>query len=317
MTSVLGIDMAKNKFDAALMQDGRYKTKVFTNTPQGFEQLLHWLTDKGEPSPHICMEATGSYGEALATFLFDRGLTVSVVNPTRIKGYAKSELVRTKNDKADSKLIARFCLAMKPAPWQPAPKEIRELQAYVRRLEALQDLKQQEENRLGTASTAVQPSIRKILSALTDEIEVVRQCVIDHIDRHPGLRRQHALLKSIPGVGDITIARFMAEIGDIHRFSCAKQVAAFLGLNPYQRQSGESSGYTTLSKIGHARLRKALYMPALTAIRYNPLIAEFSQRLLAAGKAKMAVVGAAMRKLVHIMYGVLKSGTQFDAALNV
>ncbi len=149
--SVLGIDIAKQKFDAALLVNGKTKHKTCKNSAEGFEALNLWLQKQGIQKLHACMEATGNYGEDLAIYLHDAGHIVSIVNPARIKGFAQSELVRTKTDKLDAALIARFCLAMKPGPWIPPAPEIRSLRALVRRVDSLVDMRTQEKNRINTA----------------------------------------------------------------------------------------------------------------------------------------------------------------------
>lgn len=314
--AILGIDIAKKTFRVALLREGKVRQKGLDNTPAGFAELNAWLNKLGEPKVHACLEATSTYGEALATFLHEAGHRVSIVNPARIKAFGASELARTKTDHADAALIARFCLTQKPELWSPPPRSQRELQALVRRLDALQEMRQQEQNRLeGASSAQVVASITGVVDHLDREIAKILQQIKDHIDRHPDLRQQHDLLTSIPGIGDLTGARFLAEVGDVSRFRSARQVAAYIGVTPSQRQSGEWRGKTVLSKVGNSRLRKALYLPAIVAKRHNPVLKTFCDRLLAAGKSPMAVVGAAMRKLVHIAFGVLKSGVPFNPAL--
>src|ERR687884_44409 len=135
---VLGIDIAKLKFNVCLIRHGgKLKHKVFPNDATGFEQLTTWLSKSGAQTVHACLEATGAYGEPLSLFLHQAGHTVSVVNPAAIKAFAQSRLSRTKTDKVDAELIARFCHAQEPAAWTPLPVEVRELQALVRRLESL------------------------------------------------------------------------------------------------------------------------------------------------------------------------------------
>ncbi len=198
---VLGIDIAKAKFDVALLIHGKFKTKVFKNTAKGFATLSTWLSHHGIDRVHACMEATGRYGEALATCLAEAGHIVSVVNPAQIKGYAQSELTRTKTDQADAELIARFCQTLRPAPWQPVPAAIRTLQGLVRRLQALLDMRLQETNRLDLACEPVTASINTVLVTLNQEIDAVRRSIRDHIDQHPLLRKQRELLASIPASG--------------------------------------------------------------------------------------------------------------------
>ena len=310
----LGIDISKATFDAAILfENNKAKIKKFDNKRSGFMAMSEWLKQHEALEAHACLEATGIYGEGLATHLFDIGCKVSVVNPAQVKGFAQSELARTKTDKADSQLIARFCRAIKPALWQKKPKHVRELQAWVRRLEALQSLQNQEANRLEVSEPCIQASIKAIVKHLEKEIKQVKQKIKEHIKQHPDLRDKQQLLESIPGVGEATIAQVLAFMGNIEDFKSAKQLAAFVGLNPKQRQSGTSvQGRTRLSKMGNSNLRKAFYMPAITAKRYNPIINSFCKRLEAAGKPKMLIIGAAMRKLIHIIYGVLKSGKVFN-----
>ena len=313
MECILGIDIARRKFDVALQLAGKFKYKSFGNDAAGFAALASWLARHGTDAVHACLEATGSDGEALALWLVDAGHRVSIVNPAQIKGFAQSLMARNKTDRVDSRIIALFCQAHQPPAWVPPPLEIRQLQAWVRRLVALQDLRQQENNRLGTASDEVATSIHSVIAVLDQEIEAVRQRIRDHFDQHPGLRQQRDLLDSIPGIGEATIASLLAFIGDIQRFSHAKQLAAFAGLTPRQVQSGSSvHRYSRITKAGNPLIRKALFMPAVVAAHHNPVIKAFYQRLRAAGKSGKSAITACMRKLLHIVFGILKSQTPFD-----
>jgi len=188
---VLGIDISKRKFDVALIAQGKVKNKVCSNSPEGFQELQSWLARQGVQQVHACMEATGTYGEALATFLFDAGMTVSMVNPACIKGFAQSELTRTKTDKVDAALIARFCETRRPAVWKPHPQEVRELRALVRRLSELQEMQRMELNRIeaGTASRDVQRQLETHSSQLEDQIKETEQLIKRHMNNHPGLMR--------------------------------------------------------------------------------------------------------------------------------
>jgi len=313
MDAVLGIDIAKAKFDVALVwPDGRVRRKSCPNTAAGFAQLATWLTRQGVTTVHAALEATGTYGLALAESLHDAGHVVSVLNPAIIHAFAASQLQRAKTDRTDAALIARYCATQAPAPWTPAPREIRELQGLVRRLEALHEMRTQETNRLaaGEVVPAVRASIEVVVSTLTQQIAAVQRQIRDHFTQHPGLRTQRDLLTSIPGIGNATAAVLIAELFD-KRYSSARQAAAFAGLVPRVWESGTLRGRGRLVKIGSSRLRKAMYFPALTALRANPTLRALKARLTAAGKPKMVIVGAAMRKLIHLAFGVLKSGLQY------
>jgi transposase len=317
--SIIGIDISKLKFDLCLLRDnGKFKHKVFPNTPSGFLQLSAWLAKQNVTHLHACLEATGTYGEALATYLFDAGHRVSVVNPWIIKAYAQRCLSRTKTDKVDATLIARFCLEREPPAWSPLPREVRDLQALVRRLESLLEMRQMEDNRLeaGTSTQQVKDSLTEHIAFLDEEIKRTESLIRDHLDQHPTLREQRELLVSIPGIGETTAAKLLAEMLDVKLYQSARQLAAFAGLVPRLHESGSSiKRKARLSKAGAPRLRKALYFPAIAAIKYNPYIKAMSVRLKERGKCPMQIIGAAMRKLVHIAYGVLKSGKPFDPAL--
>jgi transposase len=312
---VLGIDVAKAKFVSTLLTpDGKRRRKSCPNTPAGFDELAGWLQHQRVTQVHACLEATGTYGDALATWLYDAGHQVSLVNPAVIRAYAAAQLVRSKTDRLDADVMARFTATQHPPLWAPAAPEIRQLQALVRRLDALHGMRVQEANRLaaGVTVAAVRASIEAVLANLEAQIDHVRKLIREHIDQHPGLRDQRDLLTTIPGIGDTTAAVLLAELFD-KRYASARQAAAFAGLVPRLRESGTLRGRPRLSKIGPSRLRKALYLPALAALRFNPSIRSLRTRLLAAGKPKMVVVGAAMRKLIHLAYGVLKSGRAYEA----
>jgi transposase len=312
----LGLDISKLKFNACLIQpSGKLKHKVFPNTTTGFEQLRDWLSKQRVKRVHACLEATGSYGDSRSLFLYQAGHMVSVVNPAAIKAFAASRLARTKTDRVDAELIARFCLAQAPTAWTPLPTEVRDLQALVRRLESLIEMRVMEENRLSSGITvdSVRASVESLINHLNEQIKRTEKLLHEHLNNHPGLKRQSELLDSITGIAETTAALLLSEITDIKQDASARQVAAYAGLVPRERQSGSSiRGRTKLSKIGNARLRRALYVPAITALRCSPFFQGWAKGLQARGKSKMSVICAVMRKLVHLAYGVLKTGKEFD-----
>lgn len=318
MKAVLGIDVAKKKFDVALYKNGKYKNKVFSNDQKGFEELTAWLKQHHEGSIHACMEATGAYGDALARYLFEAAHTVSVVNPARIKAFGKAELLRTKNDKNDAKLIARFCATQKPSTWTPDPPEVEHLRMLGRRREALIGMRTQETNRLGSPDETVNESVQKVIQFLNNEIDKISDAIRDHIDKNDGLRQKRDLLDTIPGVGPVTIEAILSEVNGFEGFSSVEQVVAFMGLSPKENSSGSSlKGKACLCKMGSARLRKVLYMPALSAVLHNPAVRALYKRLTAKSKNGMIVACACMKKLVHIIYGVIKNKRPFDPALHL
>lgn len=311
----LGIDVSKHTLDAALFHDGKRQYKVVDNSITGFRHLSAWLEAKGIQWVHVCMEATGQYSYSAAEYLFSCGYAVSVINPARIKSYADSRLTRNKTDKTDALLIAEFCQKEKPPLWSPPKRIFKELKAMVHYLDDLKSMRQQECNRREFSSNSpfVEGILFEHIALLEERIKIVLFAIHEHIQSDPYLKQNYELMVSIPGIGELTAARLLAEIHDFREFRNARQLTAYAGLNPRQYQSGSSvHRKSRLSKIGNSNLRHALYMPAIVAMQHNPIIRDFSQRLLSKGKSKITVVGASMRKMLVLVYGVIKSGLPFD-----
>jgi len=317
MDTVLGIDIGKTKFHVTLrVADGTRRRKACANSPAGCRDLLAWMTRQGAGRVHACLEATGAYGDLLATTLVEAGHQVSILNPAIIHHYAKSRLSRAKTDPVDADVIADYTAKEHPPLWTPLPREVRELQALVRRLDALLGMQTDERNRAqaGALTPAVEQSIAAVLDHLETQIAAVRQQIHEHLDQHPGLRAQRDLLTSIPGIGEATAALLLAELFN-KPFASARQAAAFAGVVPRPNDSGIHQGRRAMCKLGPGRLRKGLYFPAIAAIRFNPSLQPLAHRLRGAGKPPMLIIGAAMRKLIHLAFGVLKSGRAYDAKL--
>ena len=313
----LGMDVAKAKLDCCLLLDeasGKRKTKVVSNTKPGIVDLLTWIAKQNISTAelHVVMEATGVYHEQAALALADAGVTVSIINPAQVKDFGRGLAVRTKTDGVDSFVLARYGALLKPAAWVPPATEARTLQALLARREAIaQDLRR-ERNRQEKADATdtperIQKSLADSIGFLVKQLAELQQDIDQHIDRHPGLKNDLALLQSIPAVGP-QVGSSMLSVMHSHDFGSAEQLAAYLGLVPVERQSGSSVlGRARLSKAGPARIRAVLYMAAVVATRHNPHVKAVYERLLARGKSKMSALGAAMRKLVHLCFGVLKT----------
>jgi transposase len=279
---ILGIDISKDKFDVCLrhpQQDQLLAQKQFLNSPAGFRKLQRWLRQAGVTDVHACMEATSRYGEALALFLHEQGQPVSVVNPRRIRRYADSLLVRTQHDALDADIIARFCATQKPRLWTPAPPELRRLQELTRLRQFLVSQRTRLQNRLHTESKTVAPLLWRHIGQLDQTVEEIEATITTFLHDHEELNQQVALA----------------------------------GLDPRKKDSGKSvRGVARLSKMGSRPLRAALYMAAITGLRSNPLVRAQAERLRARGKSGKTVICAAMRKLVRLIYGVLKHRQTFD-----
>ncbi len=312
--NVLGIDVGKRDLHATLLQGDRPASKSVPNSQAGIAQLQTWLKNRNADRVHVCLEATGGWSEQVAISLAETGHVISIVNPARIKAFAQSEMVRTKTDRVDAALIARFCRLHQPEPWTPPAPEIRILQGLVRRQHSVIQMRVDEENRRSApmVSPAVTASIEATLEHLARELERVDHEIEQLFDDYPPLRRQRELLISIPGIAGSTAARILGEMPNIAEFRDVKAIAAYAGLSPRHYQSGSIEHRSRLAKSGNAHLRRALYFPAISAIRFNPPIRALAKRLSARGKTKMTIVAAAMRKLLTLAYGVLKSGCAFD-----
>lgn len=316
----IGIDVSKSKLDLCwLRENGKVKTKVFTNHPKHFPALIDWLTRQtGEQARdlRVYLEVTGIYHEPVAEWLHEVGVQVHVVNPAQVRHYGHALGHSGKTDKKDSQLLARYGLDRQPPRWQPEPAAIRRLRRLAGRLETVQQDIQREENRREKAmfsrDTETVSSIDQVLLALQGEAKRLREEIKDHIDGDGDLKRDQALLESIPGIGEVTSVHLMVLLRG-KTFRSARQAAAFVGLVPCEWTSGSSvRGRPRLTKKGSPAMRRRLYMAALTASRYNPVVQGFYTRLRQAGKTPMSALTAAMRKLMHIAFGVLHRQTPFQ-----
>ena len=313
----IGIDVSKAKLDCSLLLDvtsSKRRAKSVANSKTGVSELLTWCA-KQNTSPqelHAILEGTGVYHEQAALALADAGVTVSIVNPAQVKDFGRSLGVRTKTDGIDSLVLARYGALLNPRPWTPPAQEARVLQALLSRREAIAQDLQRERNRLEKADATNTPlsisqSIEESIAFLEQQLEKLQHDIDDHIDKHPNLKSDRDLLISIPAVGP-QVGNHLLAVMHNHQFQSAEQLAAYLGLVPAERQSGTSIlGRPHLSKAGPARIRAILYMAAIVATQHNPHIKALYQRLQERGKTKMSALGAAMRKLVHLCFGVLKT----------
>jgi transposase len=312
---IVGIDISKKKFDVCMiLPNNKFFKKVFSNDPEGFTDLASWFSEKRVGSCHVSMEATGWYGEDLARVLYDKGHTVFVINPVQIKHFGKSKLSRSKTDKQDARLIAEFSLTHPELrPWTPLPASQEKLRNLYRHLDRLKADHTQLNNR---AESIRDEDIRKLSAAqlefIDNQIQDLKKKIRTHIESHPDLKVKGALLLTIPGVGEAVCWGILSELPDLKNFRDAKQLAAFVGLNPSVCESGTSvRGRGRISKTGPSFLRKLLYLPGMTAMRFNPLIKPFADILRAKGKNGKVIVIACMRKLLHIIYGVLTNQQPF------
>lgn len=324
MLAFVGIDVSKAKLDICWLRDiasGKRKSKKFKNTADEHQLLINWLqrTIK-QPSQEIALvvEPTGVYHESLVYALHDAGFKVLMVNPAKASQYAKSINLQHKTDKSDAYMLSQYGAAQQNQLkyWQPEAPEVRELKVLLRRLDALEADLQRETNRMESSefslsSSRVLQSLQDMIDVIKAEIDKLKQDIDDHIDQYPDLKKNRALLESIKGIGCV-MSRELVYLFAAKRFNNAKQASAYCGLIPRLNESGKLKGRTSLSKIGPSRIRAKLYMAAVTAGQHNPQIKQQKARLLKAGKSQMQAIGAAMRKLIQICFGVIKHQTEYQ-----
>ena len=321
INNFLGIDVSKDRFDVFLSfisKKGKRETRKrsFKNDDQGFQGLLSFLQKHNAEQVKACMEATSCYSEALAEFLHNAGHFVSVVNPYCIKSYARSKLTRQKNDQTDAEIIADYCQRQEPTRWTPPSPEMKKLKHLYRCSVALKDELILVNNHLEKKERLpkeVANAWEDLAMNIEQKIETIKNSIRELLKQHKELLENFQLLLTIPGIGEESAIAILAEVPDIKAFRDARQLAAYAGIIPKNITSG-SSVYAKprLSKSGSQPLRKALFFPAIVAKNHNPIIISFCQRLKERGKHNMAIVGAAMRKLLHIVFGILKSKKAFN-----
>jgi len=313
----VGVDVSKAKFDVAIDLDKHALGASFENNKAGFKRFMVWLT-KHCGTVWVCLEATGCYSEKLAMFLVENDIRVSVVNPMQIKNYAKAILARNKNDRLDAKIIASFAekFADSLRCFQPRSRAQKYLRDRVQLIDTLKKQQQQLKNQLDSVeSPEVKKEYEQIIRSIDKRLTTLEEKINRRIEEDEQLVIIKQRLTSIIGIGEKSANRLLAYLPNIDLFKHAKQLAAYAGVSPKQRQSGTASGKTRISKFGNASLRKALYMPALVAKNNNPHLKGFCQRLEKNGLAPKAIVIAVMRKLLHLIYGMLKHNQDFNPEL--
>lgn len=314
MSAFIGIDVSKATLDIAIRQDNHTQHFMVKNSPAGFKKLRQQFNHL-DNIMQIGLEASGRYGEPLALWLVEQGYPVSYLNPKLTHRFAQTQIRYTKTDAQDAQLIAHYTQLHRPKLWQAPSEAQRLLTQRSRRLDSLKKNRQQEKNRLksGITDDFVIEQIQSHIEQLDAHIDQTKQAIKTLIRQDPNLKHNHKLLRSIKGIGEVTASVFLAEIGDISRFDTVKQLTAFIGLDAQDWQSGTSVNRPAhISKHGNSRLRAALYMPALTALKHNKACQLLNQRLEFKHKPGKVRVVAVMRKLLHQIFGVLKSQQPFD-----
>jgi transposase len=296
----IGIDVSKATLDVFILPMKKYMQ--FTNDAHGIEKLLNKL--QLFSNVLVVMESTGGYEAPMSRRLSQANLNVCVINPRQVRDFAKASGRLAKTDKVDAEIIALFASKMEPRPNVVYNETHQSMVANNSRRRQLIDMIIAEKNRLDKATPQQIESIQRVLEVLEKELELIKKAQEHLVNHEETLIENKNILCSIKGIGNLTAVAMLCELPELGSLS-PKQIAALAGLAPFNRDSGTLKGKRTIWG-GRASVRSALYMPTLTAIKYNPQIKAFYQRLCLAGKAKMTAVIACMRKLLIILNAMIR-----------
>lgn len=318
-TTWIGIDIAKADFVAAQRTQEGFDIETFPMTQQGFEAFRDWLPEAGDL--RVVFEATGPYWLRLAAWLdgLDGCLPYACINPRQLRDFAKASPERSKTDPIDAALLVHFAETFPPELERPKSPSAQRLRALWRHHLELQNLLDRTRDRQEKAAAdprlpvELAEGLETLLDCLKSELANVELQTRKIVQKDANLRQAHRLLLSIPGVGPKTALTLLAEYGTKLHQATPKQLTRYAGLEPILFESGASVRKRPhISKQGNWRLRRALYMAALVGVRHNPVLKAFYQRKIQQGLAKKSALVAAMRKLLHLVYGVLKHQQPFD-----
>jgi transposase len=315
-----GCDVSQSHLDAALhLTSNQRRQKRFANTSVGHRQLTEWLVREGL-SVRVVVEATGTYSLDLTLALHEaNGIELMVINPRVTRRFAEAQMSRSKTDRIDANTLCTFAQRMPFHEWQPPRPEMLQLRGIARRIDALTNQRQREQLRLHaamvshTTPSVVLNDIEVNLRHLSRRIDEMLRQARRVIKQHATLEEDFKLLISVRGIAEKSAVLLLPELGMLPETMTVRQWVAHAGLDPRKHQSGSSvEQRERISKVGNVRLRRALYMPALVAVRCEPNVRAFYDKLLARGKRPIVAVVAVMRKLLHAIYGMLKHGKPFD-----
>lgn len=312
-----GIEVGSKTLLVAL---GSKAPREFPNTPSGHQTLLRYLEQAGGRR-RVCLEATGRYGLDLALALHAAQVPVMVANPRAVRHFALALMARSKTDLLDAEVLRQFAARMPFQTWQPPSPTALKLVAVARRLQALTEMITAEKNRLHATSVScalpryLRLEIAQHLRALQQHVARLTRAAEEFLSDDPALTERYQLLQTIPGFGPTSALHVLAELSLLSPDLDVRQWVAAAGLDPRQYCSGTSVHQKTrISKLGNARLRRGLYMPALVALQHEPHLAAFYQKLLDRSKAKMQALVAVMRKLLHAIFGMFKHHQAYDGS---
>jgi transposase len=302
---VVGIDIAKDWFDVAIL--GEKRTRQFANTKTGIRDLVGWMS-RVQPKL-IVVEATGGYEEALVQALFEAGLPVARVSPQRVRQYARAKGRLAKTDPLDAQLLAEYGQAIQPRLFVGKSEERKQLSALVGRRNQLNAMLQAEKNRLRTQTGAIRSSLEKVIACLKTQLHQMDQEIRTLLQQHTDLQAQEKLLRTAKSIGPVTAATLLADLPELGQLD-RQEVAALVGVAPMNSDTGKKRGYRKI-KGGRPEVRRTLYMATLTGIRHNPVLKPHYEQLRKRGKLKKVAITACMRKMLTILNAMMRDQQPF------
>jgi transposase len=309
-SSYVGIDVSKDRLDVAVL--GEERGGQVDNTQAGIAQLVQQMQ---EVCPElIVVEATGGYQRAVVEALFHAGLSVAVVNPARVRQFARACGLLAKTDKLDAQVLAVFGQRMQPKPYTGKSEAEKQLSALLVRRNQLEEMLKAEQNRLRTTSVSLKSSVEQVIVFLKEQKKRLDEQIQLFLQEQQVWQEQTKILSSAPGVGMVTTATLLAELPELGKMD-RKRIAALVGVAPMNYDSGRKRGYRR-TKGGRTNVRSVLYMSTLVATRYNPLIQAQYQHLLKRGKEKKVALTACMRKFLTILNAMMRDRQPFHCTAN-
>ena len=301
----VGIDVSKDRLDVAML--GEERVWQVNNTPEGIGELVQQMH---QVCPElIVVEATGGYQRAVVERLFLAGLAVAVVNPARVRQFARACGLLAKTDKLDAQMLAVFGQRVQPKRYEGKSEAEKQLSALLVRRKQLEEMLKAEQNRLRTISPSLRSSVERIMAILKEEKKHLDEQIEQFLNEQKAWQEQREILSSAPGVGMVTTATLLADLPELGKLD-RKKIAALVGVAPMNYDSGRKRGYRK-TKGGRGDVRSVLYMSTLVATRYNPLIQSQYQQLLKRGKLKKVALTACMRKFLTVLNAMMRDRQPF------
>ena len=307
-SNYVGIDVSKDRLDVAML--GEERVWQVDNTQEGIAQLVQRM-EALQPEL-IVVEATGGYQRAVVEGLFLAGLAVAVVNPARVRQFARACGLLAKTDKLDAQVLAEFGQRVQPRRYESKSEAGKQLSALLVRRRQLEEMLKAEQNRFRTISPSLKASVERIIACLKEEKKLLDEQIPNFLAEQEGWQEQTEILGSAPGVGMVTTATLLAELPELGKLD-RKKIAALVGVAPMNFDSGKKRGYRK-TKGGRSDVRSVLYMSTLVATRYNPVIQAQYQQLLKRGKEKKVALTACMRKFLTILNAMMRDRQPFCCA---